>query len=1298
MEKPRGKPTRARTAQAHTPQPQPDANSQAGPNSSGPNPQVQIRLLGGLHIRCEGRAITAPGGKPQQLLARLLLEPQRAHPREQLAELLWPDASPDRSRRNLSDALYRLRQMAEQQMAGIDLLVADSQTIAVRGDAPLWVDVWELASGGDNVTQSPDAATRLVELYRGPLLPEFYEDWLGPHRAALHERYLNALLHLAGIYETSQQLDAAYRTLQAALQADPLRETAYAQAMRVLAKLRRVPDALNLYDQLVDVLEREVAAPPSAATRALADALFRELELERRAVQAQPDDLWRPHFVGRRRERSAILAAVESATRGQGTAIAVDGPAGMGKTRLLEEIEAGAQWRGATVVWGRADERPGSTPLGPLAAAVGAALAGPRAAQLATLLDAPTRAALGPLFAPWQDAAPLVALPPQQAQQRFVQAVRSLFATLCDLNPLVLILDDLHWADPSLWQLVDEIVSHCSELRLAALLGYRRAEVQGGPGWDHLQGWEREKLLQVYTLAALDAQEVAALLGTLSDSERATHAEAVWAGSGGNPFLVVQALAALAEGATPTAYTMPARIHELPAPARATLELAAVLGRTISYPVLAAVSALDVSALGAPALSARALIDAGEALVARHFIAPIENGYRFIHDLVQAAVYAEIEPERRRELHRQVAQVLAELEPDNLRSRAYHLEEAGELAAAGTVYVEAARQQTARFAFAEARTALTKALDYLEIEPEIEPEVGQKTEKGIDAHPASAPDGEPGAWTSAQRTELLLELARLANLAGDVAQTASALQAALDAAQRLQRPDLELTSRVQLADLAARTGRHDEAEAGFSAAWQLAQARGLVNTRPDHDADAAVARLEVLLPWSDFLQRVGRFADARANFVQAIELARAHGDKDREGRALEGMGWVLAGLGHSAQEVIGYFEQALAAHQEGGNRFEEARTRLNLFSALQSAGKWDRLLALEQPMLEGLRAVSYRRGEASAHQAICWVRLGLGDFAAARTAGLAARALFEEIGEQMGASLAISALGAILMRQGARAEAQTYLEQALGITKELGSDHFEAYAHYELGVFYWTGAHYAEAAAQFEAALECWERSGDPFNRVRSQTRLAQVYVAQGARTAAAPLADAAWTQLEQGLPDSESTLDWLLALYELFDALQSEERAQAVITQAYAELLRQARAIDDLDVRRQFLENVPVNRAIAEAYAGSADRATQNAAQITVRLARADAPLGRAVHADELVDVVWTLVAPIDATIDDRTARRRHVLQRLHAQALAQNALPTDDDLALALDVSRRTILRDIQALAETGIEIRTRARRAPG
>jgi hypothetical protein len=94
------------------------------------------------------------------------------------------------------------------------------------------------------------------------------------------------------------------------------------------------------------------------------------------------------------------------------------------------------------------------------------------------------------------------------------------------------------------------------------------------------------------------------------------------------------------------------------------------------------------------------------------------------------------------------------------------------------------------------------------------------------------------------------------------------------------------------------------------------------------------------------------------------------------------------------------------------------------------------------------------------------------------------------------------------------------------------------------------------------------------------------------------------------------------------------------------------------------------------------------------VRLARADVPLGRPLTQVDYVDVHWTVRAPADEAILDKTARRRHVLRRLLNEARAQGATPTDDDLAHALHVSRRTIERDMAALQKAGHPLSTRRR----
>ena len=118
----------------------------------------------------------------------------------------------------------------------------------------------------------------------------------------------------------------------------------------------------------------------------------------------------------------------------------------------------------------------------------------------------------------------------------------------------------------------------------------------------------------------------------------------------------------------------------------------------------------------------------------------------------------------------------------------------------------------------------------------------------------------------------------------------------------------------------------------------------------------------------------------------------------------------------------------------------------------------------------------------------------------------------------------------------------------------------------------------------------------------------------------------------------------------------------------------------------------VPVNRAILEAHA----RLTGAQPRISVQLARQAAPLGRPLGEADYIPVEWTVAAPDDDFITRPDERRRHILQRLLAEAREQGAAPTDADLARALGISRRTIERDMAALHAAGHTLPTR-RRAP-
>lgn len=173
----------------------------------------------------------------------------------------------------------------------------------------------------------------------------------------------------------------------------------------------------------------------------------------------------------------------------------------------------------------------------------------------------------------------------------------------------------------------------------------------------------------------------------------------------------------------------------------------------------------------------------------------------------------------------------------------------------------------------------------------------------------------------------------------------------------------------------------------------------------------------------------------------------------------------------------------------------------------------------------------------------------------------------------------------------------------------------------------------------------------------------------------------------------------------------------------ARTEIQHQAAMFQDVRLRTDFLHQVQLHRLVemlwhmrplaltlrsAASLCGQlarfyqAARQRQGQPQVSdaqhmqrVSLVRADAPLGRSLSDADYVRVTWTVAAPEDEQLPSAHERRRHVLQRLLAEAIIQGGAPTDADLATALGVSRRTILRDMEHLAHTGIDLPTRGRR---
>ncbi|KAA3659661.1 MAG: DUF1670 domain-containing protein [Chloroflexi bacterium] len=1190
------------------------------------NVPLRIYLLGDFRIENYAGAIELRHSKARALFAYLLLHSKVRHLREHLADLLWPESAADRAGRNLSDALYRLRQVI-----GDQWLTVERDAIALQPDADLWVDVWAFEAG---VAANDRAAwEQAVGLYAGVLLPEFYDEWVLAWRTLLQEDFVVVLLRLGEWAEDAHLPERARNYFQQLTVTAPLREIGYQGLMRALAGLGRFGEAVAVYESCVETLERELGVLPDAETRALRD----QLQGEREVVQQQTAQvqLWQRPFTGRITERATLIDALDDARQGRGGVIAIEGDAGMGKSRLLAEIVKSAEWRKMSVVQGTAAAFTAVSPFSPLTDSLSDAITGPRVAQLETMLADDTLATVAVLHEEWQPLATLANLPIDAAHKRFFQALVTICRTLTELSPHLLVLDDVQWAGPDFWQALDALVPMVRENRLLVLLSYRREAMAARAEWQFLENWERNGTLRVLPLQPLARNDVLQLLPPAKQVD----VDEVLAGTGGNPYFVTEVLFSLAHGGEAYRETAVTRASTLPQMAQSALQAAAVIGKQVPYRVWAAL--VDLSPLQ--------LAQVSEHLVRQYLLEPAADGYQFTHDLVREAIYTNIDPVQRRQFHQQIGALLAD-DPAQLRARAYHVEEAGETGTAVDLYRQIGEQDMASFAYTDAQMAFDRAL-------------ALATDLPVDV-----------------QLNIYLQLIRACEVTGDQVEQQDVLKVALPLAKNHKDPALLISLLMEQGYFEMKQGEFDAADDVLREALALAERMNDL---------AAQGKIQERL--GDMALRLGKNMEAVGLFETAVSLAQQTNNLPLEGRSLDGIGYALCQHSRPLAEYAPYFEKAIALHQQSGNPYDEARTLVSYFSTLQNGGAWDRVLTMADDVIAAQQAINYRRGEAIAYQAYGLAAGQLGDYVLAEQVLHKALAGFHAVGEPLGAAIATTALGSMVHRQGKLAEATAYFKDALAMAQRMESSMFVAMTQRDWSSLLVEMGEWETAVLLLQEAISIWIEQEDKLSQYRCETLLGLAYVGLGKQDAALAQAQAGWAAFQDldSIFGEEREL-WLWELAQLCEKVGLEEETAVIIRAAYNELQTHARAIKDHAIRHRFFVQVPTNRAIVNAY----DQQEKIGRTQQIMLAHKDAPLGRALTPDDMVVVQWTILAPEDEAIANKTERRRTQLKRLLTESTTQNATPTDDDLAAALNVSRRTILRDMQSLAAAGVTWQTRGR----
>ena len=659
--------------------------------------------------------------------------------------------------------MYSLRQLfepARSRPATTSLLLTEHATILLADQSQVWVDAdaFEALLTRARATNDPGQAEQLLEeamlLYAGDYLPEErHVEWTQMRRESLLRGWIGLLLELVDLRIAREAISSAIDTLDRLLAIDPTNEAAVQRLILLLAQAGRRGEALRIYQRFAATLKQEYKMAPLQETRALYEAAQRgnsaalklaagpTLPATSAAHEGQPlEPEARPamlvgrrnqsHLVGRDAElaalrqvlldteqsrrmklagqkKSATSPALESGHRVQ--CVLLMGDVGIGKTRLAEEIGREASRRGWTVTWTRAYIQETSIPYRmwteTLRKAMTRGLWQRQEIARRPLVYQALRALLPELenLLPPSDPS---AVSQEQEQLRLWEAARALLATISESAPLLIVLDDLQWADSSSCELLAYLVRQLRHQPVLIVGTCRDIELPPThPLRSVLNDLQREQSIETLTVQPLTGEQIRALISPLPEPV----AQRIQARAAGNPFFAEElarnisdtpALASNLSAALDLPTTLPdtiaavldLRLGRISSDCQRLLVRAAVLGGSFEF------SALRALESGPNASDEDTLLDLLEEALQAGMLSEEGSGtritYHFWHPLLVSHLYDGLSAGRRASLHRRAADALIRLYSDRAGEQAaaiaYHLVNGGSESATIAHYAELA--------------------------------------------------------------------------------------------------------------------------------------------------------------------------------------------------------------------------------------------------------------------------------------------------------------------------------------------------------------------------------------------------------------------------------------------------------------------------------------------------------------------------------------------------------------------------------------------------------------------------------
>ena len=691
---------------------------------------TRIELLGGFRLSSKGAPVTVLNtSRMQALLAYLLLNAGATVSRQQLAFLFWPDSSEPQARTNLRQLLHHFKSTWP---AAEDYVESDAQIVRWRAERLFTFDAAEFevalaqADEADRREDSSAAQRALltcVDLYRGDLLPGLHDEWIETHRERLKQKHSSALTRLITLCEQARDYPAAIRHAENLLSQDPFQETVYQTLMRLHGLNGDRAEALRTYERCATVLRAELGVEPGIATRRMREQISK-VDMQPPSASEARVRSSEPALVGRDAEWKRLLETWRVAGQGRASFVMVTGEAGIGKTRLIEELLSFASRQGGSVA--RTACYAAEKPMAYAPAAdwlrsppFRAKLDGFSPAQHSQLARV-----LPELLVGREVETPLAFTETWQRHHFFEALARALLSAP---SPVLLFIDDLQWCDAETIEWLHYLLRSNPDACLMIAAAVRLDDV----GVEHpatavLNALTRGNRVSEIALKPLTAEETTTLAAQVVRREVDREAAGIlYEQTRGNPLFIVEAVrgglfsptAKASSTSSAEANFLPpkvqavitARLGQLTGATRELTGLAAAIARPFTLELLAKVSQAEHDVVAA----------AIDELWRRHIIQRQgRDSYDFSHGQIRSVAYAELGPARRHVLHLRIAEELETLHSADAGSEsaliAWHYEQAGAVTEAISHYHDAAKVVLRRYADREAINYLSKALSLLE--------------------------------------------------------------------------------------------------------------------------------------------------------------------------------------------------------------------------------------------------------------------------------------------------------------------------------------------------------------------------------------------------------------------------------------------------------------------------------------------------------------------------------------------------------------------------------------------------------